>query len=385
MPTNKFDFDTLVERRHSGSKKWDKYADSDILPLWVADMDFASAPAIIEALQARVNHRVFGYANPPEGLAHAVIERLEQRYAWKIDEQHLHWLPNLWPALQLVAREFTTSAQAVIVTPPIYPPFLAAPRNAGRRMLRIDMQQTKDYWEFDFDRFEASLVPNTRLLLLCNPHNPIGRVYTQAELERICDICLRHDLLICSDEIHCDLILDADKRHIPIASIDTEIAARTITLMSASKTFNLAGLQCAFAIISEPSLARQFAQARHGILSSPNCMGFSAMYAAFTRAAGWHQALLDYLRDNREVLAQAIQYFPGVSMTRMEATYLAWLDFRDTGIKDPAAFCERAGVGLSDGADFGWPGFLRLNFGCSRVILDRALQRLADAFQGVCT
>ncbi len=229
----------------------------------------------------------------------------------------------------------------------------------------------------DFDRLEAEVTDRTRLLLLCNPQNPTGRVYRREELEALAAFCERRDLVICSDEIHCALILDPDGRHIPMATLSPEVARRTITLMAPSKTYNIAGLGCSLAIIPDPTLRRRFQSVRAGFVPGVNALGFTAALAAWRDCADWHAALVDYLRGNRDRVVAAIAEHPRLDMATPEATYLAWLDARDLGVDDPAAAAEAVGVGLSDGADFGRQGFLRLNFGCPRSTLEEGLRRLA--------
>jgi cystathionine beta-lyase len=264
---------------------------------------------------------------------------------------------------------------------PVYPPFLTAPGHFRRNLIKVPLKEENNRWQFDFDRLERSITAKTRIFILCNPHNPVGRVYTRDELETLAAICKKHDILICSDEIHCGLILDKEKPHIPAASLDRDTAARTITLMAASKTFNLPGLGCAYAVIGEENLRRRFKEAMAGIVPMVNALGYTAARAAFEDCDGWHTALLEYLRGNREIVKAAVHGMPHLSMAPVEATYLAWIDMRAAGMKNPAAFFENAGVGLQDGIEFYGPGFARLNFGCSRSLLEKALQRMTVALE----
>ena len=241
--------------------------------------------------------------------------------------------------------------------------------------------ETDNHWLFDFNRLEQMVTDKTRLFILCNPHNPVGRVYTRNELANLAAFCNRHDIAICADEIHCDLILDKEKVHIPIATLDPEVAARTITMMAPSKTFNLPGLGCAFAVISDQKLRRRFKRAMAGIVPRPNVLGYVAAMAAFSECADWHAALLDYLRGNLETVTRAIEQMAPFSIAPVEATYLAWIDMRASGIENPVRFLEDAGVGLQDGIEFEGPGFARLNFGCSRSLLEKALARMQTAME----
>lgn len=376
-----FDFDRLVERRDTASMKWDKYKDKDIIPLWVADMDFCSPPAVIDALQRRLDHGVFGYTIPPQELNEIVVAVLAAEYGWSVNPQWLVWLPGLVTGLNVACRAVGEDNDAVMTATPVYPPFLTAPGHSRRKLVKTPLTEKQNRWGFDFDHFESAITPETNLFLLCNPHNPVGRVFTRGELESLAAICEKHNLVICADEIHCGLLLDSDKTHIPLATLAPEVARRTITLMSPSKTFNLPGLGCAFAVISEEKLRRRFKAAMAGIVPGVNAMGFAAAAAAYRDCSDWHASLLDYLRENRNRVAGAIESMPMLSMAPVEATYLAWIDVRSSGLKKPITFFEDAGVALQDGIEFDGPGFVRLNFGCSRALLEEALERMATAME----
>jgi cystathionine beta-lyase len=375
----RFDFDTPVERRGTASLKWEKYKGRDIIPLWVADMDFRSPPAVISALKKRVDYGVFGYTTTPDELNEVVMAVLESRYSWKVQPEWMVWLPGLVTGLNVACRAVGEDGDDVMTAVPVYPPFLAAPGHFRRNLIKVALREANNRWQFDFERLEQSITNNTRLFLLCNPHNPVGRVYKREELAALAAICRKHDVIICSDEIHCDLILDPEKRHVPTATLDPEVAARTITLMAPSKTFNLPGLGCAFAVISEKTLRQKFKSAMAGIVPRVNTLGYTAALAAFEDCADWQAALLDYLRGNRDAVEKAVGRMPHLSMAPVEATYLAWIDVREAGLKNPSVFFEDAGVGLQAGIEFDGPGFLRLNFGCPRSLLQIALDRMAAA------
>ena len=375
----RIDFSIPVERRNTASMKWDKYKGRDIIPLWVADMDFCSPPAVIEALQKRVDHGVFGYTIPPESLNTAVVKMLQADYGWVIEPQWLVWLPGLVTGLNVACRAVGEDNDDVMTAVPVYPPFLTAPENSRRRLVKVPLQEKDNRWTFDFDRLESAITPDTRLFLLCNPHNPVGRIFSREELKALAMICEKHDIIICSDEIHCGLLLDEDKAHLPTSTLDPEVAKRTITLMSPSKTFNLPGLGCAFAVIPDEKLRRRFVQAKSGIVPLVNALGFVAAEAAYLDCADWHAGLLEYLRGNRETVARAIAHMPPLSMAPLEATYLAWIDVRSADLPNPVRFFEDAGVGLQDGVEFDGPGFVRLNFGCQRPLLEAALDRMKSA------
>jgi len=375
----RFDFDAPIDRRNSDSEKWDKYQGRDIIPLWVADMDFRSPPAVIDALHERVSHGVFGYTHPSEALTAAVLDHLDRDFGWQAEQEWIVWLPGLVCGLNVICRAMGTAGDAVATFVPVYPPFLSAPPLSQRTLITAPLHVRDGRWVPDMEAMERSVTPLTRLLLLCNPHNPAGRVWSREELLRFAELAERHDLVIGSDEIHAGLILDADMRHCPMAALSPDISRRTITLLAPSKTYNIPGLGCSFAVISDPGLRRDFRKAMGRIVPHVNIFGYTAALAAYRDGEAWRRELIAYLRGNRDLVAGEIARMPGLSMTPVEATYLAWIDARGTGIEQPARFFEEAGVGLSDGNDFGAPGFVRLNFGCRRELLGEALGRMARA------
>jgi cystathionine beta-lyase len=385
-----YDFDTPVDRRGTDSQKWQKYAGRDILPLWVADMDFRAPPEVIAALHARVEHGVFGYARPTQATTDTVVAAMQTRYGWTIDPSWLVWLPGLVVGLNVTARAFAQPGEAVLCNTPVYPPFMSAPSQQDRAVITVPLtlrsapaapsvSAAAGNWEIDWDAMERAVTPQTRLFFLCNPHNPIGRVFDRGDLGRLAEFCLRHDLILCSDEIHCDLLLDG-QRHIPTGTLGGDIAQRTVTLMAPSKTYNLPGFGTSLAIIPDSALRARFIQATTGIVAEVNCLGYTACEAAYGQGEPWRQALLAYLRGNRDfLLDQVARELPGVLVEApIEATYLAWLKVAALGLKDPVAHFERHGVGLSDGRYFGAaPGsHLRLNFGCTRATLAEAIARM---------
>ena len=374
-----FDFDTVIDRRGTASYKWDKYAGRDVIPMWVADMDFLSPPAVIAALGERVAHGVYGYTHASDELEAAVRAALEAEYSWDVPAEWIVWLPGLVSGLNVLCRAIGSAGDEVATFVPIYPPFLTAPVFAGRSLVRIPLVRSAGRWEMDLEVLERSLTPRTRLLLLCSPHNPAGRVWSSTELQALADVAGRHDLIVGSDEVHAGLVLDQDKVHVPFATLGEEIAARTITLMSPSKTFNLAGLGCSFAVIADKDLRQAFCDATQGIVPHANLFGYIAAQAAYEHGEPWLKALLAYLRVNRDLVEREIDALPGMSVSHVEATYLAWIDARESGLAAPARDFEKAGVGLSDGAEFGAPGFVRLNFGCSRSVLAEGLSRMRTA------
>lgn len=368
------DFTAVIDRRGSDSIKWGRYAGRDILPLWVADMDFAAPPAVLAALQERLAHPVFGYGQPGPALTESVLAHLESEYDWRIAAEAIVWLPGLVSGLNIACRAIDGD---VLTAAPIYPPFLSAPRLAGRTLHRADLVADDAGWHWDKNALAAASTVNTRLFLLCHPHNPVGRCWRRDELLDLADFAERNDLVVCADEIHCGLILDETRRHVPFASLSPAAARRSITLMAPSKTFNIPGLGCAFAVIPDAALRRRFLRAMDGIVPHPNVLGLAACEAAYRDCGDWHRELLAVLRANRDRVELTVDRLPGLKMHHVEATYLAWIDARGLGLADAQAHFERHGIGLSDGRDFGAPGWLRLNFGCPPATLELALNRLA--------
>jgi cysteine-S-conjugate beta-lyase len=377
--TKSFDFDSTVDRVGTSSDKWGMYEQRGILPFWLADMDFKSPPAVIEALQHRVEHGIFGYTAAPQELVQVIVSMLESRYGWRIYGEWIVWLPGLVTGINVACRAVGEDGDDVLTTVPVYPPFLTGPRHFRKNLLKAPLSLTNGKWQFDFDALRKTATSRSALFLLCNPHNPVGRAYSPEELKEVARFCLERNMVICSDEIHCDLILDQDKTHTPMAILGQDAADQTITLMAPSKTFNLPGLGCAFAIISNEDLRKRFRAAMAGIVPHVNALGYTAALAAYKSGSDWLSALLDYLRENLALVERSVNSMPGLSMTHVEATYLAWIDTRGANLKSPVRFFEEAGVGLGNGVAFGGSGFLRLTFGCPRSMLIEGLQRIETA------
>lgn len=372
-------FDTPPERRHTDSIKWRRYQDSEVIPLWVADMDFAAPPPVLEALQTRLQHGVFGYADPWPSLNEAVVEGIARDHNWQIEPDWIVWLPGVVPGFNLACRLAGDPGAGALAFPPVYPPMLHAATNNDRRLVRSNLVETDDHWGIDWDHLAALDHKAIRMLLLCNPHNPVGRVWSQEELVRLARYAEHNDWLICSDDIHCGLVLDPATPYRPIASLDESLAQRTITLMAPSKTWNIPALQAAFAIIPNAQLRQLYQHAAAGLVASPNVFGLVAAEAAYRHGNTWRRAMLEYLRENARLVTQSINNMPGLHTTPVEATYLAWINCKELGIPNPQRFFEQAGVGLSNGKDFGLEGYVRLNFGCSRSVLSEALERMRRA------
>ena len=385
-------FDQFPDRRNTDCIKWRYYAE-EVLPMWVADMDFVSPEPVIRALQERAEHGVFGYPasvlpdlQATSELSTAIREILFDRYRWQVLPEDLVFLPGVVTGLNLACHMVAAPGREVLVQPPIYPPMLAAPGYAGlaRQEAELTLEPDGSY-SIDREAFDASLSEAAAMFMLCNPHNPVGRVFRRDELEFMAECCLRKGVLICSDEIHSDLVYTGHS-HIPIASLDPEIARNTITLMAPSKTYNLAGLQCSFAVIQNTELRQRYQQSGKGLVSWVNAMGMAAARVAYQEGGEWLGQLLAYLEGNRDYLADFIQTeMPSIRMARPEGTYLAWLDCRESGIPgSPYEFFLKNGrVAFIEGRTFGsgGDGFIRLNFGCPREMLAEALTRMKSALE----
>jgi cystathionine beta-lyase len=342
-----FDFVTPVDRRGTDSLKWRQYGGRDVVPMWVADMDFSSPPAVIEALHRRVDQGGFGYPALPRELLAVIQEMLEREHGWRVEESWLVLLPGLVCGLNVCCRAVGEPGDAVATFTPVYPPFPTAPELSGRALITVPMRDAGTRWELDLEALEAALAgaSRPRLLLLCSPHNPTGRVWSREEQLALAELVTRHDLIVCSDEIHASLVLTGGARHVPFAALSPELARRTITLNAPSKTYNVPGLGCAFAVIPDEPLRRAFKGAMNGVVPHPNLLGYTAALAAYRDGEPWRQALLETLRGNAARVLSAISRMPGLRTWPVEATYLAWIDARELGVRDPTRFFEDAGVG----------------------------------------
>lgn len=373
-------FDQVPDRRHTNSIKWDHYGDRDVLPLWVADMDFAAPAAVINAMHQRVEDGIFGYTHAGDGVTEAFRSHVRKHFDWDIDPDWILWLPGAVPALHAACR-LIEPTNKVVTSTPIYPPFRSAPLRMGRGHVEVPLcNQAEGRPERDLDAMEAAFADRGRLLFLCNPHNPTGTVAHQRELEALTERILRHDTLVIADELHADLILEPQRRHVPLASLSPDIARRTITLMAPSKTFNLAGLGLTCAIVPDPELRQQFRALTEWVQPFVTTLAYTAGEAAWRDGQDWLVELRHYLRGNRDLITEQLASLPAIQSYAPEATYLYWLDLRQCGIDQPVAHLEAHGVGLSDGTDFGASGFARLNFACPRATLETALERLHAAF-----
>ena len=299
------DFDREIDRRTTDSVKWTRYP-PDVLPMWVADMDFASPEPVVQALRQRIDHGVFGYAAAPVELTEVFTHRLAQLYRWSVSPRHVLLLPGVVPAIHVACRAFTRPAEAVLVQTPVYPPIRSLPARCGRHCRELTLARERDgRFCVDWDSFEEALSGGVRLFILCNPQNPTGRVFSRPELERFATACARNDAVIVSDEIHCDIVLGGHE-HVPIASLDSEVADRSVTLMAPSKTFNLSGLQCAVAVIQNGELRRRFMASWEGLVPHVNIVGAIAALAAYRHGQAWLDELRAYLQANCDALCRAV-------------------------------------------------------------------------------
>ena len=377
-----------VHREFEGIK-WNFFP-PDVLPLWVADTDFFAPQPVIDALRERVAHGIFGYHLDSPSLTRLIAERMQQRHGIPAQPEHVLLLPNLVSALSMCADMAGPAGTGILVTTPVYPPFLNSIRLHQQRLVNAPLQCSISAsghlsYEIDFDAIERAITPDTRMWIFCNPHNPVGRSYTRAELERVAEIAVRHNLVVVSDEIHADLQY-AGSQHVSLASLNSEIAACTITLNAPSKAFNLPGLGIGYAVITDDALRARFHHIAMYSGQHTSAFGITGALAAYTHGQQYLDEVLPYMQANRDALAAFVaEHLPEVHMTLPESTFLAWLDCRALDLQ-PSPFqflLERAKVGLNDGVAFGegGAGFVRLNFGCSRATLLQALERMRDAIR----
>ena len=372
------DFSTRIDRTSSDSTKWNKYRDRDVIPFWVADMDFTAPDFVLEALHERIDHGVLGYAEAQPAIVDAACAWFWQRFNWKVDPDWLIWIPGVVPGLNIASRAIGSEDDALIIMTPVYPPFLSVPENSNKQMLSSPLIYDGKKWSIDF----ADIEDKARLasgLLLSNPQNPTGRVYSENELSKLAEICIANDVIVVSDEIHWGIVLDENRSHIPIASISEEISLTTITLIASTKTYNVAGLNCALGVIPDPSLRERFVDATTGFVSHISPLAYTAALATFLDRSSWIKDLVAYLRVNRDLLERCVDETPGIAMAHVEGTYLGWIDARSLQVDDPATFFENHGLGFSNGFDFNGEGFVRFNFACHRDLLLEGIERLRRA------
>ncbi len=374
-------FDQIIERKNTSSMKWDKYKDRDIIPMWVADMDFKAPRPVLDSIEKHLDHGVLGYTLVPDELDEVLIKQLKTVYNWQVSKEWIIWLPGVVTALNAACRVFGNPNDTVVSTTPVYPPFLTAPSNSGKILVTIPMTYKKQRACLDFEGIEKEFKKGACLFMLCNPYNPCGTVFTRRELNELVELCASYNVVLCSDEIHSDLVLDKDKQHIPTPCVSKRASQISFSLMAPSKTYNIPGLGCSFAIIPDDGLRNNFKSGLKGIVPSVNIFGLVAAQAAYDSCDDWLKQLIMYLRQNRDMVMERVNRMKGCRLYPIESTYLAWIDVRDTKIEDPVHFFENAGVGLSDGKYFGQEGFIRLNFGCPASVLDEGLRRMEIALE----
>ncbi|QJC28378.1 MalY/PatB family protein [Enterobacteriaceae endosymbiont of Plateumaris braccata] len=378
MIIKNFDFNKFVDRSKSDSLKWNKY-NKDIIPLWIADSDFSCPPCILNALKQRINHGVLGYGIIPKNLSNIIIERLWKNFKWEINPEWIIYINGVVCGLNLTVRTFTTNKNSVIIPTPIYPPFIYATDIVKRHKKYIKLININNRLIIDFNFLNKNINGNEKLIMLCNPHNPVGTVYKYYELEKILEFVKKYNLIVCSDEIHCDLIFEKNIKHIPFASINDDAAECTITLMSPSKSFNISGLNFAIAIIPNKKLRDKFNLFKKGLNPNIDILSYIAAESAWTYGNNWLNQQIKYLKINRDFLFSKINKLPYLSMLKPEATYLGWIDCSKMKISNPVLYFEKYGVGLSSGKEFGNDNFIRFNFACTHDILKKALKRIEYA------
>ncbi|WP_346855605.1 PatB family C-S lyase [uncultured Draconibacterium sp.] len=386
----KYDFDEIVPRKGTNCLKHDAletfFKSKDLLPLWVADMDFKTPDFIVEAIKKRAEHEIFGYTFRPDSYFEAIINWMKRRHNWEIKKEWISFSPGVVAGLTFAVESFSKPGDGVIVQPPVYFPFFDSVKGTKRKMIENPLKIENERYTFDLEDLKSKIDKNTKLLLLCNPQNPGGMVWTREELVALTDICLENNIMIISDEIHSDLIF-GDHKHIPLASISEEVAQNCMISMAPSKTFNVAGLTSSMVIIpNKTKLARYDRTIGVGHLGMGNIFGSIALEAAYTHGDEWLEQLLDYLWANFQLVNDFMKArLPRVKVMNLEATYLVWMDFTDYGMKNDDLMkflLENAGVALNDGGRFGTggDGWLRINIGCQRSVLQEALNKLEKAF-----
>lgn len=383
-----FDFDAVIPRAGTDCVKYDLrktlFGREDVIPMWVADMDFAVPPFVAEAVRKRAGHPVYGYSVIPESYYDAVISWEKRRHGWELRKEWILFSPGVVTGLNMIVQAFTEPGDKIIIQPPVYHPFFFCVENNGRQLVLNRLKEENGHYSMDFDDLERKMKEGARMMILCSPHNPVSRCWRREELEWLGAKCKENRVLLVSDEIHGDLVYSPNK-HVPLASISDDFAANTITCIAPSKTFNLAGLFTSSVIIPNENLRKQFIRTQEKLHISPNLFGITAAEAAYREGAEWLDQLLGYLKSNADQVKDFLAgQIPVISLSPVEATYLLWLDFRKLGLPDAELkklLVEKAGLGFFEGITFGpgGEGFQRMNIGCPSKILKEALQRLASA------
>lgn len=384
-----YNFDKIVDRLNTDNVKYDLreayFGKSDVLPMWVADMDFETPDFIQEAIRKRAWHPIYGYSFRPEAYFTSIVKWVERRHHWKLEKDWILFSPGIVPALNMATLTYTKPGDGILVQPPVYFPFFSAVNNHNRKLIENQLVYQDGKYNIDFNDFEKK-AKDAKLFFLSNPHNPVGRLWTKDELQKMGKICVENDVIIIADEIHCDLVLPGYK-YIPMASLSKEISAKTVTCIAPSKTFNLAGMATSSLVIEDEGLRKQFAQTiDHVHVGSGNLFGNVASIAAYTHGDQWLDELLNYIDNNFKLLGNFIEReIPDLQLIKAEATYLAWIDFSKTGLTDEEIkqkLLNEAQLGLSPGPVFGrgGEGFQRMNLATPKVNVLSALDRLKSVF-----
>ena len=377
----KYDFDQIISRKETYSTKWLKFSDDDVIPMWIADMDFICPPEITSAMSERIAQGIFGYSEIPSNLTEVFVNNVKNNSGWSIEKDWVVWIPGGVVGLNVTCKTVLAPGEIAMVPSPIYAPFTEAPENMERGFIKTHLFDSQGRLEFDMDAIETLLTEDTKLFFLCNPQNPGGTVFSEDELKELSKVCEERNIIVCSDEIHSDLILEEGLKHIPYASLNKHNENNSITIMGPCKTFNLAGFPIAAAIIPNEILREDFKRNTKGIVAHIDNIAFVAAEAAYSEAQEWYLELLEYLKSNRNLLQERLNSINGLSLKGPEAGFLAWIDCSESGLDNPANFfIEEASVGVYDGAWFGDKNYVRLNFGCPKSVLEEALNRIEKAF-----
>ncbi|MFC1903075.1 MalY/PatB family protein [Chloroflexota bacterium] len=396
-----YDFDKICSRNNTNCTKWDTvktiFGNDDVIPMWVADMDFPTARPIVEALEKRAAHEFYGYTQPGASLVEAVVDRLYRKFSWRIEPEWLVFTPGVIPAISTAIRALTHPGDEIILQEPVYYPFFPSVRSSGCQIATNELKLVGTHYEMDFEDLQAKFqprkgmrdIPNrVKAIILCNPHNPVGRLWNREELIKLGDIVIEHGAAIISDEIHCEIIFK-DQKHTPFASISKEFEQNCIVCIAPSKTFNLAGLSASSIIIPNKKLRDSFNEARAGMVHGPNLFGLVAMEAAYRYGDEWLVQLLDYLQKNLDfTMTYFAEKIPRINAIKPQGTYLVWLNCRALGLDDMTLrnfMRDKARVGMDDGFLFGagGSGFQRMNIACPRTILEEALHRIDAAVKSL--
>jgi cysteine-S-conjugate beta-lyase len=373
-------FDSIIDRKKTDSFKWDFFGDPEhVIPMPVADMDFRCPEPVIDAMRLATEHGIYGYSICPAELTELVIEQTFEKYNWKIEAEWIIWLPGLVPGITTACKCIGQIGDSIMTPIPVYHPFHQGIGHAERKMIPVQMMEENGRYVLNYNEIERSFDSSTKLFLLCNPHNPAGTVFTKFELEKLADLCQKNNTIICSDEIHCELILDKTQKHIPIASLNKWVENNSITLLSPSKTYNIASMGCSLAVIPNPEIRARFEQAKAGMVPMLSRHAYLAALAAYKHGEPWRDKLLIYLRQNHDYLLERINKIQGLKMLPLQATYLAWIDCRNSPINNMLQLLLDNGVRIIDGSLFKGEGFIRLNFACPFSVLEEAVNRIEKA------